>query len=84
MVQKLPPEVIEKTMPMPFGGDRLLGAFLDERQSPCHRSVAKYFLIKELKGNTGICKSLYSYDNITGQTTFISRTFFNPVKPSKK
>ena len=86
MVKQLPPEVVEKKIKMPFGGDRLLGAFLDDVQRPCHRSVAKYFLVKELKGETGICKTLYGYNRETGKITFISRTFAKPQpsKPIKK
>ena len=60
------PDVVEKICPTPNGGDRAIGAFLDENKRPTQKDGAKYFLVKELKAGKGICKILYE---ITGAGT---------------
>jgi len=76
MANKTEPEIIDKKTRTPFGGDRLLGVFLDANQKPCDRSVARYFFVKELIGGSGICKALYSYKD--GKLAFMNRTFIKP------
>ncbi|MDR0850822.1 MAG: hypothetical protein LBN07_05120 [Christensenellaceae bacterium] len=67
------PDVVEKICPTPNGGDRAIGAFLDENRQPTSKDNAKYFLVKELKQGKGICKILYEITS-TGTLKMLNKT----------
>lgn len=72
-MEKTVPDVVEKICPTPNGGDRAIGAFLDENKKPAAKDGAKYFLVKELKQGKGICKILYEITD-SGTLKMLNKT----------